>query len=522
MHSVVTGRAFSRSIPISPPHSSHCPYEPSSSRANASLILVSSLRSRSRIRSRKLRSDSSAARSVGSAGASSDSWFIVPTARSASWRMSRLRPSSNFLKSLRSLCLTVELSAANRVFDSIDALLACKDSAMKTAYFDAFSGLSGDMIVGAIIDCGADFGELERAIKSMPLAGYRLSTRRKILSGISALKFDVEVTERQPGRRFGEIRALIDSSQLSTTIKKRAISIFEVLAQAEAKIHNTTPDHVHFHEVGAVDSIIDIVGTAWGLEQLGVDDVIVSPLPMGNGFARSQHGVIPVPAPATVELLSGFPLKIGDGAHEMVTPTGAAVIRALARPAAIPLAFEVEKIGYGAGARELEDRPNVLRLMLGREHAAFDSDEMIEISANIDDLSPQIYDHVMQRLFDAGARDVTLTPTMMKKSRPAVTLGVIGEDANRDALAQIIFAETSTIGLRFHAVGRLKLHREIHEVDTRWGKVRVKTSGANGGAPTTISPEYDDCRRIAAEHNVALRIVMEEARDAARKLASLS
>jgi pyridinium-3,5-bisthiocarboxylic acid mononucleotide nickel chelatase len=393
---------------------------------------------------------------------------------------------------------------------------------MKTAYLDAFSGLSGDMIVGAILDCGADFGELERAINSMPLAGYRLSTRRKTLSGISALKFDVEVTEPQPERHFGEIRALIDASPLAATVKHRAISIFELLAQAEAKIHNTTPDRVHFHEVGAVDSIIDIVGTAWGLEHLGVGDVIVSPLPMGNGFARSQHGIIPVPAPATVELLSGFPMKIGDGAHEMVTPTGAAVLRALARPAEIPLNFEVEKIGYGAGARELEDRPNVLRLMLGHERAAFDSDEMIEISANIDDLSPQIYDHVMNRLFDAGARDVTLTPTMMKKSRPAVTIGVIAEAARRDAIAEIIFAETSTIGLRFHAVGRLKLYREIHEVETRWGKVRVKVSGAHGREPATISPEYDDCRRIATEHKVALRIVMEEAREAARTLASLS
>jgi hypothetical protein len=393
---------------------------------------------------------------------------------------------------------------------------------MKTAYLDAFSGLSGDMIVGAILDCGADFGEFDRAIKTIPLAGYRLSTRRKVLSGISALKFDVEVTEPQPERHFGEIRALIDASQLSATVKHRAISIFEALAQAEAKIHDTTPDRVHFHEVGAVDSIIDIVGTAWGLDHFGVGDVIVSPLPMGNGFARSQHGVIPVPAPATAELLKGFPLKIGDGAHEMVTPTGAAVVRALARPAAIPLAFAVEKIGYGAGSRELEDRPNVLRLMLGSERAAFDSDEMIEFSANIDDLSPQIYDHLMNRLFDAGARDVTLTPTMMKKGRPAVTLGVIAEAADREALAEIIFAETSTIGLRFHGVERLKLRREIHEVETRWGKVRVKTSSANGGAPITISPEYDDCRRIAAEHKVPLRIVMDEARDAARMLATLS
>lgn len=387
---------------------------------------------------------------------------------------------------------------------------------MKTAYLDAFSGLSGDMMVGAILDCGADFGEFERAIASMPITGYRLSTRRKALSGISALKFDVTVTEPQPERHFSEIRELIETSRLATMVKHRAIAIFEALAIAEAKIHNTTPNHVHFHEVGAVDSIIDIVGTAWGLEQLDVGEVLVSALPMGNGFARSQHGVIPVPAPATAELLSGFPLKIGDGAHEMVTPTGAAIVRALAHPARIPLDFEVEKIGYGAGARELEDRPNVLRMMLGRERAALDTDEMIEISANIDDLSPQIYDHVMSRLFEAGARDVTITPTMMKKGRPAVTLAVIADAAKRDAIAEVIFAETSTIGLRFHGVARLKLRRETREVETRWGKVRVKVSGADGAAPITISPEYDDCRKIAAEHNVPLRVVIDEARAAAR------
>jgi uncharacterized protein (TIGR00299 family) protein len=387
---------------------------------------------------------------------------------------------------------------------------------MKTAYFDAFSGLSGDMIVGAILDCGADFAEFERAMNAVPIKGYRLSTRRKVSSGISALKFDVEVTEPQPERHFGEIRAMIVSSSLAETVKRRAIAIFEVLAEAEARIHNTTPDHVHFHEVGAVDSIIDIIGTAWGLEHLGVGDLIVSPLPMGSGFARSQHGVIPVPAPATAELLTGFALRLGDGAAEMVTPTGAAVVRALARSAEIPLNFEIEKIGYGAGTRDLEDRPNVLRMMLGRERARLDSDEMIEISANIDDLSPQIYDHVMERLFAAGARDVTLTPTMMKKGRPAVTLGVIAEPAHRDAIAQIIFAETSTIGLRFHSVARLKLAREIREVETRWGKIRVKMSGAHGHPPSTISPEYEDCRRIAAEHGVALRVVIDEARDAAR------
>ena len=386
---------------------------------------------------------------------------------------------------------------------------------MKTAYFDAFSGLSGDMIVGAILDCGADFAQLERAISAVPIKGYRLSTRRKASSGISALKFDVEVTEPQPERHFGEIRTMIDSSSLADTVKRRAIEIFQVLANAEAKIHNTTPDHVHFHEVGAVDSIIDIIGTAWGLEQLGVDDLIVSPLPTGRGFARSQHGVIPVPAPATAELLTGFAVKVGDGGAEMVTPTGAAVLRALARSAEIPLNFEIEKIGYGAGTRDLDDRPNVLRLMLGRERLTLDTDTMLEISANIDDLNPQIYDHVMDRLFAAGARDVTLTPTIMKKGRPAITLSVIADPANRDTLAKIIFTETTTIGLRYHPISRLKLSREIKEVETQYGKIRVKISGGHGNA-ITITPEYEDCRRLAAQLNIPLRTILDEARASAR------
>jgi pyridinium-3,5-bisthiocarboxylic acid mononucleotide nickel chelatase len=386
---------------------------------------------------------------------------------------------------------------------------------MKTAYFDASSGLSGDMIVGAILDCGADFAELERAINRVTIKGYRLSTRRKVVSGISALKFEVEVTEPQPERHFAEIRQMIESSSLTEIVKRRAIAIFEVLADAEAKIHNPTPDHVHFHEVGAVDSIIDIIATAWGLDQLGVTDLIVSTLPMGQGFARSQHGVIPVPAPATAELLKGFAVKLNDGSAEMVTPTGAAVIRALARSAEIPQNFEIEKIGYGAGTRDLEDRPNVLRLMLGSERAKLDTDQILEIAANIDDLNPQIYDHLIERLFAAGARDVTLTPTIMKKGRPAITLTVLAEQSHRNALAEIIFTETTTIGLRSHPVTRLKLPRETSEVETKWGKVRVKISGAKDQKPTTITPEYEDCREIATANGVALRVVIEEARIAA-------
>ena len=387
---------------------------------------------------------------------------------------------------------------------------------MNTIYLDAFSGLSGDMIVGAILDAGADFAELERAAAGLGLSGYSLSTRRKSVSGIEALKFDVAVSERQPERHLGEIRAMIERAGLPPRVTRDAVAIFETLADAEAKVHRTTPDHVHFHEVGAVDSIIDIVGAAWGFDQLAAANIIVSPLPMGSGFAKSRHGVIPVPAPATVELLAGFPLRLNDGAAEMVTPTGAAILRAMARPAAGVLNFEIDRVGYGAGSKDFADRPNVLRLMVGRETNSYGSDEMLEIAANIDDLDPRIYDHLSARLFAAGARDVTLTPTMMKKGRPGIVMTVLAEPAARDRLAAIIFAESTTIGVRFHPVSRLKLDRRIVTVETRFGSIRVKVSG--DGAPTTVSPEYDDCRAAATAHQAPLKIVFEEAHAAARRM----
>jgi uncharacterized protein (TIGR00299 family) protein len=372
------------------------------------------------------------------------------------------------------------------------------------------------MIVGAILDAGADFAELERAAAGLGLSSYSLSTRRKSVSGIEALKFDVAVSERQPERHLGEIRAMIERAGLPPRVTRNAVAIFETLADAEAKVHRTTPDHVHFHEVGAVDSIIDIVAAAWGFDQLVAANIIVSPLPMGSGFAKSRHGVIPVPAPATVELLAGFPLRLNDGAAEMVTPTGAAILRAMARPAAGVLNFEIDRVGYGAGSKDFADRPNVLRLMVGRETNSYGSDEMLEIAANIDDLDPRIYDHLSARLFAAGARDVTLTPTMMKKGRPGIVMTVLAEPAARDRLAAIIFAESTTIGVRFHPVSRLKLDRRIVTVETRFGSIRVKVSG--DGAPTTVSPEYDDCRAAATAHQAPLKIVFEEAHAAARRM----
>jgi pyridinium-3,5-bisthiocarboxylic acid mononucleotide nickel chelatase len=387
---------------------------------------------------------------------------------------------------------------------------------MRTAYFDAFSGLSGDMIAGAMLDVGADFGRLKGIVDALQLPGCKLSTRRKSVSGIEALRFEVDVLEPQPERRLRDIRAIIERAGITAKVAKDAIRVFELLAEAEAKVHHTTSEQVHFHEVGAVDSIVDIVATAWGFHELEVAEVLVSELPLGTGFAKSRHGVIPVPAPATAELLAGFPVRLNDGSSEMVTPTGAAVLKAFARPAAGMFRFEIERIGYGAGSKDFADRPNVLRLMLARHGRAFESDELLEFAANIDDLNPQVYDHVSERLFAAGARDVTVTATIMKKGRPGVILSVLAEPALREQIAAILFAETSTIGIRFHAVSRLKLPRQVISVNTSFGPIRVKVSGA-GYSPLTIAPEYDDCHRAALEHQTPLKLVIDEALDAAKR-----
>jgi pyridinium-3,5-bisthiocarboxylic acid mononucleotide nickel chelatase len=385
---------------------------------------------------------------------------------------------------------------------------------MRTAYFDAFSGLSGDMIAGAILDAGADFALLKGLVDTLQLSGCKLSTRRKSVSGIEALKFEVEVLEPQPERHLRDIRAIIDRSGMPPKVALDVIRVFELLAEAEAKVHHTTPEQVHFHEVGAVDSLVDIVAAAWGIDQLGLSDVMVSTLPMGTGFVKSRHGIIPVPAPATVELLAGFPVRLNDGSSEMVTPTGAAVLKAFARPASGILQFEIERIGYGAGTRDFADRPNVLRLLVGHEGGAFDADELLEIAASIDDLNPQIYDHVCERLFAAGARDVTITPTIMKKGRPGIILSVLAEAQLREQIAMIVFSETSTIGIRSHPVSRLKLPRRTISVETRFGVLRVKVSGIDS-SPLTVAPEYDDCHRAALAHDVPLKLVMDEARNVA-------
>jgi uncharacterized protein (TIGR00299 family) protein len=282
-------------------------------------------------------------------------------------------------------------------------------------------------------------------------------------------------------------------------------------------VHGVAADQVTFHEVGAVDSIVDIVGTAIGFTELGVEGVYVSALPLGSGTVPSRHGVLPVPAPATVELLRGFPVRVGDGDTELVTPTGAAIVSAFASPGAPLPPLRIEGIGYGAGSRVLSDRPNLLRLLLGTAAPVARSDEMVVIETNIDDSNPEIYEHVIDELLGAGARDVWLAPVQMKKNRPGVVLGVLAEPAARDLLSAIVLRETSAIGVRYFPVQRQLLAREVIAVDTEFGRVEVKRSRAPDGS-LNIAPEYESCRRAAREHGASLKSVYLAALAAARTL----
>jgi hypothetical protein len=401
-------------------------------------------------------------------------------------------------------------------------LAACRPSGYEAgrvqAYFDTFSGISGDMTVGALLDLGFAFEELRATIAALGVTGCELTLARREVGAINAAKFDVRVTAPQPERPFATIRAIIGDGALEPAVRDRALAVFEALAVAEGTIHGVPPEAVHFHEVGGVDAIVDVVGAALGVERLGITSIHVAPLPLGSGIVDSAHGRLPVPAPATIELLRGFEVKAGDGAGEMVTPTGAAILRGFGAVSGAPASFRPSRSGYGAGTRTLADRPNVLRIVLGdaAPPPGLEADEMLAIETNIDDMNPELYEHAVERIFAAGAADVTLVPAQMKKGRPGVVLQVLAPPERRDAIAAVLFAETTTIGVRFHAVGRLKLAREVREVTTEYGPIAVKISGPPAG-PRTIAPEYESCRAAAARHGVALRVVYEAARQAAAR-----
>jgi uncharacterized protein (TIGR00299 family) protein len=388
---------------------------------------------------------------------------------------------------------------------------------MTLAYFDCFSGISGDMTLGALVDAGMPIEALRLELAKLNLPGYTLACEQVRRSGLAATKVHVVLEDKeQPARHLSDIEKIIDGSSLPPTVKQKSLSIFQRLAEVEAKVHGTTPDRVHFHEVGAVDALVDIVGSVIGLEHLGITEIIGSPLNVGSGTIHTAHGKLPVPAPATVGLLVGIPLYSSSTACELTTPTGAAIISTLASSFGPLPRMRVARVAYGAGGKDLPHTPNVLRLMIGALDAAYAEDRSIIIETNIDDMNPQLYGHVIETLMAQGAQDAFLTPIIMKKGRPAVQLTVLADALNSDALLDIVFRETTSIGVRIHEVGRKKLDREMRQVRTPFGMVNVKIS-RRGSEVRTVTPEYDDCRKLALEKGVPLKTVIDAAAGEARE-----
>lgn len=390
------------------------------------------------------------------------------------------------------------------------------DKQCNAIFLDCFAGISGNMLLGALLDAGAPEELLRAELAKLPVMGYELTVSRVDKGGISAAYVDVEVDEAtQVHRNLADIIAIIEDAELAPAVKETSKSIFRRLAEAEAKVHGMAIDEIHFHEVGAVDSIIDIVGAAWALDYLKIERVYVSRLQVGTGFVKCCHGLIPVPAPATAELLHGIPYYPGEIAKELVTPTGAAIAATMGTGfGSMPDEFISTKIGYGAGTWELEI-PNVLRLYLGKmpaepvsESSGQAQEQCMVIEANIDDQSPEGFEHVMSSLFKAGALDVWLTPIVMKKNRLATKLSVLITKECQDKITEIIFLETNSIGMRFYPVSRTKADREFIIIGLPWGDVKVKVS-AYQGKICNVAPEYEDCRIIAEETGMPLKVIQQ-------------
>jgi uncharacterized protein (TIGR00299 family) protein len=389
----------------------------------------------------------------------------------------------------------------------------------RVAYFDCFSGCSGDMVLGALIDAGLPLRMLEKGLKSLAVQGYKLSAKKVKRSTIMATKFTVimDETEAQPERSLEDILKLIKAGKLPKKVKNTASAIFQRLGEAESKIHGVPLEKAYFHEIGAVDSIIDIAGVAFGLDALKIERFYSSPLPLGSGSVSTAHGILPVPAPATLRLIAMSNAPIADSPKqpqaELVTPTGAAIVTTLAdfsRPG-----MSIERVGYGAGTRDFGAWPNVMRIWIGEEMAPVGSESLILLETNIDDMSPEIYGYLMEKLFAMQALDVWFTPIQMKKNRPAVMLSVLAPKHAEFDLSQTIMRETSTLGIRASPVFRHIAEREMIEFDSTVGHTKVKVKRFTGDI-LSIHPEYEECRRIALERNVPLqevyRIIETEAR----------
>ena len=384
---------------------------------------------------------------------------------------------------------------------------------MKLAYFDCPSGASGDMILGALVDAGVPLDALRAELKKLALPGWEIGAREVRKGAFRAIKVDVEIDARAHHHHRGlkDILAILDGSALAPEVREPAGRIFRRLADAEARVHGTTPDEVHFHDVGAVDAIVDVTGAVIGLALLGVERVTVSALPLGGGLVGGPHGRIPVPGPGTAELLRGFPVVDTGVRAELVTPTGAAILTTLAvAPGRMP-AMTIESIGYGAGTMDLADTPNVLRLLVGRAAESGATETIAQVETTIDDMSPQLYEPLVERLFALGALDVFLTPVIMKRSRPGAVLTALCSPERVGDLSRVLFEESTTIGVRWSERRRATLPRETIAVETRYGPVSFKVSRLEGRI-VTVTPEFAEVVRIARERGLAVREVLDQAR----------
>jgi hypothetical protein len=387
---------------------------------------------------------------------------------------------------------------------------------MRTAWFDCQTGASGNMILGALLDAGLKLSDLKADLAKLPVSGYRLTASKVRRSGISGTYVVVRVSGKQQERRLEDVLSLLRRSRLDPETKALAALVFERLAGAEARAHGRTRDRVHFHEVGGVDCLVDVVGSVAGLKRLKIESVRSSVLNVGRGTIQCAHGKLPVPAPGTGYLLKGVPVYQDELHGELVTPTGAAILSTLAKGFGPLPEMKVAAVGYGAGTMELP-RPNLLRVLIGdTRESAFEADRVVLLETNLDDLNPQFFDHVMAVLFKKGALDVFLTPIQMKKNRPAVKLSVLCRGQDADALTRCLLVETTTLGVRRQEMERVCLRRETRTVRTHWGTVPMKVARL-GDEVLNSAPEYEACRKLAVKHGVPLKKVYEEARAAFRK-----
>ena len=390
------------------------------------------------------------------------------------------------------------------------------------AYLDCFSGISGDMLLGALLDAGLSLEDLRADLSGLPLSGYEVTAERVTRGGLSGTRVQVKADRSHEQRNLQQILDIISRADLPPEVSRAAEKTFTRLAEAEARVHGSSIEQIHFHEVGAVDAIVDVVGAFSGFHRLGVETIHSSPLPLGGGWVETEHGPLPVPAPATVELLKacpacpgGVPTYGGPVEAELVTPTGAAILTTACQDFGPMPAMVVRQVGWGAGSRDLP-RPNLLRLFLGEPAAMPREEQLALIETNLDDMNPELFEHVMDQLFSAGALDVFYTPIVMKKSRPATLISVLSEPVLVQTLSGILFRETTTLGVRVTEVARRCLDREWREVETEYGRVRVKI-GRMEEQILSASPEYEDCVRVARERGVPVKLVYQAAQGAFRR-----